>query len=301
MQPSKDVEVFIVDEALAVGDELFQRIAELYAEGLAGEMNSPSPFGSLAEVLAEEASREQSGKNAAARAFWQEQLQGWPEVKSFGETRVPIAADFIRESRPLPAALWQSLTGFADEHKLGWPDLLLAGLSAQLSLSSGQDKTLLGLMMMNRIGSASLTVPCMQTLPAKTGKPTSMMVSLSRTPPSLSTSLISWLIFCTTAARCWRHSASQSAIVLMLVVEAAAAAVVLDESALATSFLAPTRLVSLVLVALLLLLPHAAARTAKAQTSAHHKARVRVMIRFSPPVSPAPVPPDHYHHRRRRR
>jgi hypothetical protein len=141
---------------------LFQRIAELYAEGLAGEMNSPSPFGSLAEVLAEEASREQSGKNDAARAFWQEQLQGWPEVKSFGETRAPIAAEFIRESRPLPAALWQSLTGFADEHKLGWPDLLLAGLSAQLSLSSGQDKTLLGLMMMNRIGSASLTVPCMQ-------------------------------------------------------------------------------------------------------------------------------------------
>ncbi|MGE4391008.1 MAG: amonabactin biosynthesis non-ribosomal peptide synthetase AmoF [Aeromonas sp.] len=141
---------------------LFQRIAELYAEGLAGKMNSPSPFGSLAEVLAEEASREQSGKNAAARAFWQEQLQAWPEVKSFGETRAPIAAEFIRESRPLPAALWQSLTGFADEHKLGWPDLLLAGLSAQLSLSSGQNKTLLGLMMMNRIGSASLTVPCMQ-------------------------------------------------------------------------------------------------------------------------------------------
>ncbi len=141
---------------------LFQRIAELYAEGLAGEMNSPSPFGSLAEVLAEEASREQSGKNATARTFWQEQLQAWPEVKSFGETRAPIAAEFIRESRPLPAALWQSLTGFADEHKLGWPDLLLAGLSAQLSLSSGQGQTLLGLMMMNRIGSASLTVPCMQ-------------------------------------------------------------------------------------------------------------------------------------------
>ena len=113
-------------------------------------------------MLAEEASREQSGKNAAARAFWQEQLQGWPEVTSFGSLRAPIAAEFIRESRPLPAALWQSLTGFADEHKLGWPDLLLAGLSAQLSLSSGQDKTLLGLMMMNRIGSASLTVPCMQ-------------------------------------------------------------------------------------------------------------------------------------------
>lgn len=141
---------------------LFQRIAELYAEELVGEMDSPSPFGSLAEVLAEEASREQSGKNAAARSFWQEQLQGWPEVKSFGETRAPIAAEFIRESRPLPAALWQSLTGFADEYKLGWPDLLLAGLSAQLSLASGQQQTLLGLMMMNRIGSASLTVPCMQ-------------------------------------------------------------------------------------------------------------------------------------------
>ncbi|MDM5070323.1 MULTISPECIES: amonabactin biosynthesis non-ribosomal peptide synthetase AmoF [Aeromonas] len=141
---------------------LFQRIAELYGEGLAGAVPSPSPFGLLDEVLAEELAREDSGKNAAARTFWQEQLQGWPEVKSFGEARAPIAAEFIRESRPLPAALWQALTGFADEHKLGWPDLLLAGLSAQLSLASGQEKTLLGLMMMNRIGSASLTVPCMQ-------------------------------------------------------------------------------------------------------------------------------------------
>ncbi|MFC5708078.1 amonabactin biosynthesis non-ribosomal peptide synthetase AmoF [Aeromonas eucrenophila] len=141
---------------------LFQRIAELYGEGLEGAMLSPSPFGLLDEVLAEEVTREESGKNAAARTFWQEQLQGWPEVKSFSESRAPIAAEFIRESRPLPAELWQTLVRFADDNKLGWPDLLLAGLSAQLSLASGQEKTLFGLMMMNRIGSASLTVPCMQ-------------------------------------------------------------------------------------------------------------------------------------------
>ncbi len=141
---------------------LFQRLAELYGEGLAGAAPSPSPFGLLDEVLAEERAREESGKNAAARAFWQAQLQAWPEVTSFSDTRAPIAAEFIRESRPLPTALWQALAGFADEHKLGWPDLLLAGLSAQLSLASGQQQTLLGLMMMNRIGSASLTVPCMQ-------------------------------------------------------------------------------------------------------------------------------------------
>lgn len=147
---------------------LFQRIAELYGEGLEGPglANgaglSPSPFGLLNEVLAEELTREESGKNAAARAFWQEQLRGWPEVKSFSEARAPIAAEFIRESRPLPTELWQTLVRFADDSKLGWPDLLLAGLSAQLSLASGQEKTLFGLMMMNRIGSASLTVPCMQ-------------------------------------------------------------------------------------------------------------------------------------------
>lgn len=141
---------------------LFQRIAELYGEGLEGTMLSPSPFGLLDEVLAEELTREESGKNAAARTFWQEQLQGWPEVKSFSEARAPIAANFIRESRPLPAELWQTLVRFADDNKLGWPDLLLASLSAQLSLASGQEKTLFGLMMMNRIGSASLTVPCMQ-------------------------------------------------------------------------------------------------------------------------------------------
>ncbi|MBZ6067670.1 amino acid adenylation domain-containing protein [Aeromonas schubertii] len=141
---------------------LFQRVAALYEAALAGEEGPASPFGRLDEVLAEERQREESGKNAAARDFWLSQLQAWPAVRSFSATRAPIAAEFIRESRAFPPALWQALVRVADQHRLGWPDLLLATLAGQLSLGSREPHALLGLMMMNRIGSASLTVPCMQ-------------------------------------------------------------------------------------------------------------------------------------------
>jgi amino acid adenylation domain-containing protein len=141
---------------------LYQRVAQLYGAATRGEPAAPCEFGDYAAVLAEDAERENQGRTAAARDYWREQLGALPEAVSFSERVAPISATFLRHSAAFPPALWQALNQLADAHKIGWPDLLLAALSAQLRQVSGSAAQVLGLMVMNRMGSASFNVPCMQ-------------------------------------------------------------------------------------------------------------------------------------------
>jgi len=141
---------------------LYQRIAELYGAALRGEPAAPCEFGDYAAVLIEDAERESLGRTDAARDYWREQLGARPEAVSFSERVAPISATFLRHSAAFPSALWQALNKLAEANKLGWPDLLLAALSAQLRQVSGSAAQVFGLMVMNRMGSASFNVPCMQ-------------------------------------------------------------------------------------------------------------------------------------------
>ncbi len=141
---------------------LYQRIAELYGAALKGETAPASGFGRYDDVLKEDAERDAQGRTAAARGYWLEALSRMPEAASFSERSAPISATFIRHGAVFPEPLWQALNEVADAHGIGWPDLLLAGVSAQLRQVSGSRAQVLGLMVMNRIGSAAFNVPCMQ-------------------------------------------------------------------------------------------------------------------------------------------
>jgi amino acid adenylation domain-containing protein len=141
---------------------LYQRIAELYGAALFGEAMPSSGFGRYDDVLKEDAERDAEGRTASARGYWLETLSRMPQPASFSERSAPISATFIRHSAAFPAPLWRALTEAAEAHGIGWPDLLLAGVSAQLRQVSGSRAQVLGLMVMNRIGSASFNVPCMQ-------------------------------------------------------------------------------------------------------------------------------------------
>ncbi|KIL04661.1 peptide synthetase [Stutzerimonas stutzeri] len=141
---------------------LFQRIAEHYDARLRGVAVPASRFGQLAEVHAEEAARSAGGQLEQARHYWCEQLAGLPEPASFSDRVAPIAAAFLRHTQRLPAPLWEGLQAYAAEQGIGWADLLLAVLAAQLGQASGSPVQVLGLMVMNRIGSASCNVPSMQ-------------------------------------------------------------------------------------------------------------------------------------------
>ncbi|WP_415755685.1 amino acid adenylation domain-containing protein [Pseudomonas leptonychotis] len=141
---------------------LYQRVADLYGAALRGEPAAPCEFGDYTAVLVEDAERESQGRTATAQDYWREQLGALPEAVSFSERVAPISATFLRHSAVLPSGLWQALNQLAEANKIGWPDLLLAALSAQLRQVSGSAAQVLGLMVMNRMGSASFNVPCMQ-------------------------------------------------------------------------------------------------------------------------------------------
>ncbi|CAG23679.1 hypothetical protein PBPRB1821 [Photobacterium profundum SS9] len=141
---------------------MFQRVAEIYTARVAGKAVSPNPFGAFDAVLEEDAKRVSSGAYAKAKQFWLETLEAYPQPSSYSDKVAPITADFHRTSSGISATVWKQLTAICEANKLTWADVFLAVLCAHLKQQTGDNAIMLGMMVMNRLGSKSLTVPSMQ-------------------------------------------------------------------------------------------------------------------------------------------
>ncbi|WP_245903478.1 amino acid adenylation domain-containing protein [Photobacterium indicum] len=141
---------------------MFQRIAEIYTARTARKDVSPNPFGAFDAVLEEDAKRVSSGAYVKAKQFWLETLEAYPQPSSYSDKVAPITADFHRTSSGINATVWESLTAICEANKLTWADVFLAVLCAHLKQQTGNNAIMLGMMVMNRLGSKSLTVPSMQ-------------------------------------------------------------------------------------------------------------------------------------------
>ena len=141
---------------------MFQRIAEIYTARVAGQVVSENPFGSFDAVLAEDARRVTSGAYEKAKQFWLDTLADHPQPSSYSDKVAPITADFHRTSSNVEAGVWQALNECCEANKLTWADAFLAALCAHLKQQTGDNAVMLGMMVMNRLGSKSLTVPSMQ-------------------------------------------------------------------------------------------------------------------------------------------
>jgi amino acid adenylation domain-containing protein len=140
---------------------LFRRVAAIYNALHQCTPVPACPFGSMAAVVAEE--QQWQAQKPASAAYWQQQFANWPAAVSFVAEQGPVQPYYRRQSEALSSAQWQQLQQLATQHRLSWPDLLLASFSALLAYYSGEHKLSLGLIMMNRIGSKALQVPCMHT------------------------------------------------------------------------------------------------------------------------------------------
>ncbi|NAX48432.1 amino acid adenylation domain-containing protein [Photobacterium halotolerans] len=141
---------------------VFQRIAEIYSLLVQGVPVTPSPFGSFQAVLDEDQQRRDSGAYDKARQFWLETLAGNTAPSSYSRDVAPIAARFHRQSSTFSDSLWQQCQSLAEQHQLTWVDVFLAALCTHLRHYSDTEQVVLGMMVMNRLGSKSLTVPSMQ-------------------------------------------------------------------------------------------------------------------------------------------
>ncbi|MGL6258953.1 amino acid adenylation domain-containing protein [Vibrio sp. WXL210] len=141
---------------------LFQRIADVYSSLVEKQVVADCPFGEFQSVLEEDRQRHDSGAYQKAQDYWLETMAGCTQPASYAPDSAPIAAKFHRETAELSKPLWQQCQQQAEALNLTWADVFLAALATHLWQFNRDEKVVIGMMVMNRLGSKSLTVPCMQ-------------------------------------------------------------------------------------------------------------------------------------------
>ncbi|MER7278466.1 amino acid adenylation domain-containing protein [Dactylosporangium sp. NPDC000244] len=124
---------------------LAQRLAAVYTALAAGEEPAPSPFGRLADVVAEDAAYRASERFERDRAFWREHLAG---------IEVPDLAS--GPARPGPTFLRRRVSVDAANARA---EAVLAAVALYVHRLTGAGEVVLGLPMMGRLGSVAAKVP----------------------------------------------------------------------------------------------------------------------------------------------
>jgi amino acid adenylation domain-containing protein/non-ribosomal peptide synthase protein (TIGR01720 family) len=135
-----------------------QRLATVYTALIAGREVPPSPFGALADVVAEDAAYRASPKHAADRAFWRDRLAG-AEAPDLGSGPTRPGPAFLRRRVRLTAAVGKGLSGIGTAAGASRVEAVLAGTALYLHRLAGAPEVVLGLPMMGRLGSVAARVP----------------------------------------------------------------------------------------------------------------------------------------------
>ncbi|WP_242578311.1 amino acid adenylation domain-containing protein [Streptomyces sp. MST-110588] len=161
------------------GCSLFiQRIAEIYTALEAGQDVPPSPFGSLAELLADEAGYQASERFAGDRAYWAAELAGHPAAAGLAGRMTAMSHTFLRETGYVSAETADGLRALARRARSSLPSAAMAALALYVHRMSGNADVTLDLTVTGRAGAVARTVPSMlaNVLPlrVRTGPQTSV-------------------------------------------------------------------------------------------------------------------------------
>ncbi|MFD4661939.1 amino acid adenylation domain-containing protein [Streptomyces halstedii] len=148
---------------------LARRTAEVYTALARGAVPGPRTFGSLADVVAEDAAYRSSGAFEADRAYWSEAFGDRPDVPRLAGRGTPASRTFLRRTSQLDAPAAQGLRELAGRSRATWPDVLIAAQALYTSRATGRREVVLGLPMTGRLGSVSPRVPglVMNVLPLR--------------------------------------------------------------------------------------------------------------------------------------
>ncbi|WP_329462495.1 non-ribosomal peptide synthetase [Streptomyces sp. NBC_01431] len=143
------------------------RFAELYERALAGEEWGPSPFGSLPELLREDAEYRVSEEAADDSAYWASQLAGLADPPRIAEGRSqdPELADtpFVRRSVRLSAETAERVRTVARSARAPWTMLMISLVAAYVHRVSGRDEMVLGLPVTGRTTELTRRTPGMSS------------------------------------------------------------------------------------------------------------------------------------------
>ncbi|MFI1395999.1 amino acid adenylation domain-containing protein [Streptomyces sp. NPDC020681] len=174
---------------------LARRTAEVYSELAAHTEPGESPFGRLANLIADDAGYRADDRFEEDRAHWAKALAERPESPALaGRTALP-SRTFLRRGSRVPDSTTAGLRAVADRLRVTWPEVLIAAQALYVSRATGSSDVVLGMPMMGRMGSVALRIPgmVMNVLP----------LSLTVTPDATPASLIRQVVLAVRAAR--RH------------------------------------------------------------------------------------------------
>ncbi|MFJ6246924.1 MULTISPECIES: amino acid adenylation domain-containing protein [unclassified Streptomyces] len=143
------------------------RLIELYERAVAGEPWGPSPFGSLADLLAEDAEYRDSDRAAADLAAWREHLAGAPDAPAGlvrgtgGAAPAHGGLPFARRSVRVSAADADRLRSVARGERASWSVLLVALFSVYLHRVTGREELVVALPVTGRTTRLARSTPGM--------------------------------------------------------------------------------------------------------------------------------------------
>jgi nonribosomal peptide synthetase DhbF len=138
-----------------------QRVAQAYTALAGGRSADDRSFGSLQDILAEDAEYRSSDTYEEDRQFWLNRFADRPEVVSLAERAPRTSKSFLRQTAYLPPSDVNALKEAARYYAGSWHEVVIAVSAAYVHRMTGSEDVVLGLPMMGRMGSASLNVPAM--------------------------------------------------------------------------------------------------------------------------------------------
>ncbi|AXM89914.1 non-ribosomal peptide synthetase [Anoxybacillus ayderensis G10] len=139
-----------------------QKVAETYTALMNDRMiAADEAFASFREVIEEEKVYHASEQYERDRQFWLERFRDQPEAVSLSDRAARASHTFIRKTVHLSVAQTERLKQSTQYWKAGWHELFLAATALYLHRLTSATDVILGLPMMNRLGSVALNVPAM--------------------------------------------------------------------------------------------------------------------------------------------
>ncbi|MFD7665829.1 amino acid adenylation domain-containing protein [Streptomyces sp. NPDC059788] len=138
-----------------------RRIAEVYTALGKGDQPPATPFGSLRDLLDEDAAYQVSPARERDRAHWLDALAAPPEPVRLAAGSAPPAHSDLRATRWLTDAGTRALTDAARAAGTRWTVVLTAALAAYLHRTTAARDLVLGFPVAGRTGPAALATPGM--------------------------------------------------------------------------------------------------------------------------------------------
>ncbi|MEM7416851.1 MAG: amino acid adenylation domain-containing protein [Gemmatimonadota bacterium] len=135
------------------------RVLDLLGAALSASSTRTKPFASFAGVLDEDSEYRDSSERPTDRDFWLSELDGVDDVRSLKDGE-PLAQAFHHRARALiDPEVHARLSAIAKEAEGAWPDAVLAATAAYVGRHLRTPDVVVGVPVMNRLGSASARVP----------------------------------------------------------------------------------------------------------------------------------------------